>query len=220
MFRYWIGLFASLSFALSSQAQSTIGVLLASGPKGGEPTSAHFSWYNVPTDVRAIAVTSIVTMSANPLGTSLVNLATGVPIDPATVSAADPLTFSLPNAAFGQGLAGGSIPAGFFPTLTPPAPSGPPATMGVQTNQPAAGPGTAGYSLYSPDGNFLGSATVPVPEDGWWVIGVDGSGKEPEGPPIPVEMLPTVNTPEPATLLMGGMGLAALAGWRIRRKRS
>jgi hypothetical protein len=221
MYRYGIGVFTLAAFAFTSQAQSTIGVILASGPNGGDPTSAHFSWYNVPTDVRAIAVTSIVTMSASPLGTGLVNLATGVAVDPATVSAADPLTFSLPNAAYGQGLAGGSIPPGFFkPVTTPPPASGNPATMGVQMNTPSSGAGLVGYSLYSPDGSFLGGAIIPVPEDGWWVIGMDGTNLETVGPPIPVEIQPTIDTPEPATLLMGGMGLAAMAGWRrLRRKR-
>jgi len=220
MFRFWIGLFALAGFAFTTQAQSTIGVILASGPNGGEPTSAHFSWYNVPTDVRAIAVTSIVTMSASPLGTGLVNLATGIPIDPATVSAGNPLTFSLPNAAYGQGLGGGSIPAGFFGPSSPPPASGSPATMSAQVSKPASGAGSVGYSLYSPEGSFLGGATIPVPEDGWWVLGVDGTTEEEPGSiPIPVTVGPAIDTPEPATLLMGGMGLAAMAGWRLRRKR-
>jgi len=192
-------------------------VILASGPNGGEPSSAHFSWYNVPNDVKAIAVTSIVTMSANPLGTGLVNLATGVPIDPSTVSEANPLTFSLPNAAYGQGLGGGSIPSGFFTSSTPSPASGSPATAGVQVSKPASGPGSVGYSLYSPDGSFLGAATIPVPEDGWWVLAVDGTDSEKTDTEIPVSVVQTVDTPEPGTLILGGLGLAAMAGWRVRR---
>ena len=98
-----------------------------------------------------------------------------------------------------------------------------------------------------PDGNPLGSGEVKVPGGGWWVIGI-GPGGEGTDPPDDPDPIPgggggggdpppdppggggggnnggggggsPVATPEPATLVLFGLGGVTVAGYRRLRAR-
>ncbi len=93
-------------------------------------------------------------------------------------------------------------------------------------------------SLTDPALNPLGGASVVVPENGWWVIGLGPNTNivpdpEPEPEPIPVPLpVPTptpvpvpspspgpVATPEPATALLAGIGGLGMFGLRLVKRR-
>jgi hypothetical protein len=226
---------AALSFGLASpavRAQSAVATIFSSGPKGADPTTVHFSWYTVPNDVKAIAVTNIITMSSNPLGVGLVNLATGVSIDPSSVTPMAPYMIDLTKSAY-AGIGGGAIPTGFFQPSSPGGGGGGggggtpilPSETGSASliiDQPANGPGTVGYNLYDPEGNFHGGIVNPVPVDGWWALGLGTTAVEPEplpGVPVNTAGPNTFYTPEPGTLILGGLGIASMLGWRFKNKR-
>lgn len=92
--------------------------------------------------------------------------------------------------------------------------------------------------MTDPFGNLLGRGTITVPEGGWWVVGLGpgprgddddpiGGGDDDDGDddggnsnPPPVDGgSGSVTTPEPASLVLIGLGGVSVAGWRrFRRK--
>jgi hypothetical protein len=92
------------------------------------------------------------------------------------------------------------------------------------------------------NGNLLGRGEVTLPDGGWWVVGLGpgagdtdnpdppdpiggGDDDDDDDPPVVVPTPPnqggTVGTPEPASLVLLGIGGLSVAGWRrLRRKRT
>jgi hypothetical protein len=94
--------------------------------------------------------------------------------------------------------------------------------------------------ITDPNGNPLGSGHVALPDGGWWVVGLgpgqqDGGTPDPDpvgggggdgGTPIPVPTEPPpgsgggpVATPEPASVILLGVGGTTVAGWRRLKRR-
>jgi hypothetical protein len=125
--------------------------------------------------------------------------------------------------------------------------SGPPSTGGsVSTDGanllsldlgPKAEDGSQVLSVGVTDGNGTprGSGQVTLPDGGWWVIGLGPGandstpppdpdpdppgGGDPDPVPVPPDNGNPVATPEPASLVLIGLGGLSAAGWRrLRRK--
>ena len=195
MLRFITLIAATLAFGSSARAQHA-----------HDQAAAHFCWYNVPTDVRAITAANIVTLSTDPLGTCLVSLATGIPIDPNSVSNATPLVCNPAQPGIGQGMGGGTIPQNFFK----PQPAGA-AGGGGSSNAGGGGGSSSGSTSGS------GAAAQPMIDQGFWEV--DGGSTSPIVPSsVPVSTKPFVDTPEPGTLVLGGIGLICLAARRLRAR--
>jgi hypothetical protein len=138
--------------------------------------------------------------------------------------------------AGGKGLASATPDAGA--TAPPPGAN----LLSVSQGEPdATGSTQLTVSLIDPLGNSLADGSVTVPENGWWVIGLgpNPNGEPNPGPvdpgpvdpgpvdpgpvdPGPVDPGPTpgpVATPEPATLLLAGIGGFGAFGWQVFYKR-
>jgi hypothetical protein len=118
--------------------------------------------------------------------------------------------------------------------------------LALTLSSPAAnGSQVLSVSVTSPTGTALGQTNVNVPNNGWWVVGL-GPGTQTTttnpgggGPvtPILVPTAPTppsgspggtgsnggnnggsVTTPEPASVVLLGLGGLTAAGWRVRRR--
>lgn len=87
--------------------------------------------------------------------------------------------------------------------------------------------------LFNSNGNMLGSEMAPLPDGGWWVLGLDpleklkpggsdptptpgGGGGDPD--PTPTPTVPGV--PEPGTITLGLTGISVALLRAFRRKRS
>ena len=106
-------------------------------------------------------------------------------------------------------------------------------TLAITLTQPENGKaGSLAYLVSDADGGLVGGATLAIPFDGWWVLGFGSTAQTLPDPvpldpvPIPVDPLaptvgltPPAETPEPATLLLAGIGLAGAAVGRRWRGR-
>lgn len=114
------------------------------------------------------------------------------------------------------------------------------ALLGINLSDPALGPQSLTATVTDPSGNPLGSASVGLSEGDWWVIGLTPGAKSPPdpgpidpggggntggGPPIPGPgPAPSpgsggsIATPEPASVVLLGIGGVALGAYR-RAKR-
>ncbi|HJZ54684.1 MAG TPA: hypothetical protein VKE74_06975, partial [Gemmataceae bacterium] len=120
------------------------------------------------------------------------------------------------------------------------------ALLGLKLADPdAAGARALTAAITDPNGNPLGTGTVAVPGDGWWVVGLtpgattdppppppvdpppsNGGGDPNPPPPPPVDPPPShggggpVATPEPSALLIVALGGLTTGAWRrvARRK--
>jgi hypothetical protein len=233
----------------AQQTQTSPGfwVSLAAGPAGStnSPDYSEF-WFESP-HAPPISVTSVTgtgTVQAMTGGGSTFFTGVGTPILVPTTdgyATLSPSGSSFPSSALPR-FAGGTQASG--------APQGG-GTMPTNADQLAlslASPPTGGsqvlsVSVTSPTGTALGQTSVPVPTDGWWVVGL-GPGSQtittaPGGggiTPIIVPTAPTpppsgsdpsgsggngggsVTTPEPASVVLFGFGGIAAAGWRMRRR--
>ncbi len=110
---------------------------------------------------------------------------------------------------------GGDVPPGAIPRFAGGnQASGPPQTglpvpadanrLGISVTPPAAdGSRVVTVDVHDPQGNWIGSGQVTVPDGGWWVIGLGpgndaptgNGGNPPEPPPI---LLPPSNNDDPA----------------------
>lgn len=231
-----------LAIGASSAANAQIAVILGSGPAGGGPTATSTPYVNASSDVKAVAVTEIVTLNLNPLNAGLVQLLADGLESPAPIgSLSSPLALGpgaalfagspppgalgnlgLGTASPGGGGGGGGSGGGGISSGSP--------LLGVGVKVPENGnPGEVSFTATDPAGNVLGGGWVTYPEGGWWVIGIsDGtsvsststtsnrplaSGSGPTPGPSPGS---TADTPEPGTLVLACVGLIAITSRRRR----
>ncbi|MGL6095420.1 MAG: PEP-CTERM sorting domain-containing protein [Fimbriiglobus sp.] len=217
-----------VAVGVAAPAPAQIGVIIGSGPAGGVATARRTYFINRSVDV--VALTEIIVLSQNPLNAGLVrlladgietNIPLGVqtPVMPfAPVSAivsGSPSPYALELLALGRAerpdYGGGSRPRAAR------APDGMP-LLAVATTIPENGnPGSVAFTLTDPAGDVLASASLPVPDGGWWVIGLDDPIPPPDPDPDPGPKVPgSADTPEPATALLAGLGVVVVAVGRRR----
>ena len=233
MSRRILALLVAIGLTAPASAQG-LTTFFATGPKDGGPSSVAFSFHHLSTDPAVLALTQFNVLGANPGAATVTNLTSGDPLPVADISPATPYFLALNGGAV---LVGGNLSADAL-TLYPGlgfgspsggSPTGPVPLLSVLLTQPEGGKaGSLSYTVSDANGD-LGGATLAIPFGGWWVLGF-GSANQPVLDPLPVDPLPpivdpvqTANgpapTPEPATLLLAGIGLAGAALVRKRRGR-
>jgi hypothetical protein len=168
--------------------------LAAGAPGSSSPTDTTEFWFDTPHGPPVVAVNQLaggVTAEAGTGGGTAFFGGAGVPV--------------LLNLADGSAyIAGGMAPATALDRGPDGAGSGPRATAAPKTGDSVpsdasllginiADPDEAGVraltaSITDPNGNVLGSGSVNVPAEGWWVIGLG-----------PKELVPPVDPPDPPT---------------------
>ena len=225
-------------------------VSVASGTAGSTATTDYQEWwFETPHGPPPVAVTRLgVTGSVEATtggGSSFFNGAAVpvvlTPTDGYAYLAGGPKPTDL-SQALRQQMAGGQGLATATPDATGAEP--PADALRLTIDQEATNAGsTLTIALTDGTANVLGTKTVVVPEDGWWVIGLGPNAgttnnpdpipePEPEPTPVPVptpgpgpEPTPTtpgpgpVATPEPATALLAGVGGLSAFGWRLIKRR-
>ena len=194
-----------------------------------------FSFHHLSTDPAVLALAQFNVLGANPGAATVTNLISGDPLPVADISPANPSILSLTGGAV---LGGGNLstealtlyPSLGFGSLPTGSPTGPVPLLSVALQPPEGGKaGSLSYTVSDADGGLVGGATLAIPFGGWWVLGF-GSANQPVLDPLPADPLPptvdpvqTANgpapTPEPATLLLAGIGLAGATVVRKRRGR-
>ena len=162
-------------------AQAQIGVFMASGAAGDAPTATTTVWLTATTEARAVAVSDIVTMSLNPLNATLALIAADGTRTPVPSGIQDPaVQLSTAGGTAGAALTGGTgMPPGFAVPGVGKSGSGGGGSGGGGGGGPnpllsaAIGPNEIGFTARGPDGEVIGSGSIPVPDGGWWVIGLD-----------------------------------------------
>lgn len=221
-----------VAVGVAAPAPAQIGIILGSGPAGGGPTASGAYLVNDP-NVVAVALTEIVALNQNPLNAGLVRLLADGAESTVPLGAQSPVLPIAPGAALfagspppgalgslglgksgGGGGGGGGGGSGGTAALSP---NGLP-LLALTTTLPENGdPGSVAFTVTDPAGDVLASGSVPVPDGGWWAIGIDEAP-----PPNPVPTGPGPNnpgstdTPEPATALLAGLGAVIVALGRRR----
>jgi PEP-CTERM motif len=231
-----------LGFPASARADDGFWVTLAAGASGASAPSDYSEfWFDSP-HAPPIAVNSLtgVTAQATTGGGNTFFSGAGTPVLlPTTDGYA---TLSASGTPFGSGglprFAGGTQASGAPQTGVP---LGNANLLSVGLSTPAPN-GSQVLTVGATDagGNPLGDGHVTVPGNGWWVVGLgdgpndtttgtgtDGDGGVVISTPVPVPTGPTtapvtappagsgsVTTPEPATVVLLGLGSLCAAGYR------
>lgn len=220
---------------VAAPAPAQIGIIIGSGPAGGGPTASGAYLVNDP-NVVAVALTEIVALNQNPLNAGLVRLladgaestvplgaqSPALPIAPgAALFAGSPPPGALGSLGLGKSGGGGGGGGGGSGGTSALSPNGLP-LLALATTLPENGdPGSVAFTVTDPAGDVLASGSVPVPDGGWWVIGLDDPPIQTTAPPGPGPNTPgSADTPEPATALLAGLGAVAVAFGRRRGRTS
>lgn len=238
------GLAAAVLVAVSSAtASAQIGVLLGAEGEDGPTGGGTVPWVDAPAEVRAAAVADFVVLSQNPLNAGLVMLAASRRDGDDRLSGPG-TAWNIPAPAVsgqstppgkpqnGQPGGGGGNPGGggsgggggggsragaatgspWMPGLLPPLGAAPLTARSSPT--PAETPGQGNYIL----------GLDPDPETNPPGPGDTDKTTPPEEKPTPAQPQPggtdtPPQTPEPGTLILAGLGLAAIGANRIRRNK-
>jgi hypothetical protein len=242
-----VGVLAVLT-AMPSAAQAVEGfwASIAAGAAGAaQPSDYTEFWFDSPHGP-PIAVTQLSGTTAQAVtggGTTFFSPA-GTPVLLPTSDGYATLTN--PDVANGSGglpkFAGGTQASG-APLTAQPVPETSNSLSIAKGEAAADGSSVLTVGVTDPNGNPLGSGQVTVPDGGWWVIGIGPGEKDVQPPPDPdpigggedppPEPVPPgggsggntgggggpVATPEPATVVLVGLGGLSLAGFRRLRRR-
>jgi PEP-CTERM motif-containing protein len=234
--------------AMPSAAQAVEGfwASIAAGAAGAaQPSDYTEFWFDSPHGP-PIAVTQLSGTTAQAVtggGTTFFSPA-GTPVLLPTSDGYATLTN--PDVANGSGglpkFAGGTQASG-APLTAQPVPETSNSLSIAKGEAAADGSSVLTVGVTDPNGNPLGSGQVTVPDGGWWVIGIGPGEKDVQPPPDPdpigggedppPEPVPPgggsggntgggggpVATPEPATVVLVGLGGLSLAGFRRLRRR-
>ena len=211
-----------------------ISVLMAAGPDGSSsPSSLGSFQFSNPTGSPLIGIGQLGGVSsaqANTAGGSAFFGGLGLPIVVNVSDGAAVLSST--------GAPSGAVPSTGLSSVAPTAPDTIPAGAAVLDANllPPAANGSQVLSVSVTDGlgTALGNGQVTVPAGGWFVLGLTrgvATTPPPVVPPVidpppvvppvgPPVVPPTAATPEPATLVLAGLGLPLVAvARRLRRKR-
>jgi hypothetical protein len=221
-------------------------VSVAAGAAGAStPSNYQEWWFDTPHGPPPVAVTQLngTSVQATTAGGSSFFNAGAVPVvlhptDGYAYLAGGNAPSDLSQALKRQ-MAGGRGLASTTPDASATAPPAGANLLSINKGEPAGnGSSALTVGLTDPNGNSLGSGSVTVPNNGWWVIGLGPNPQDttttpdptptpipvptptPTPTPIPVPAPPgPVATPEPATLLLAGIGGLGAIGWQFKRRR-
>ncbi len=237
-----VGVVAGLS-GQPVQAQQTqtpgFWVSLAAGAGGGTSTSDHNEfWFESPhaPPISVSQVSGAGTIQATTAGGSTYFSGVGTPILLPTTDGFATLSStgsSYPASALPR-FAGGTQASG-APQGGVPIPANADQLALSLSSPTAKGSQVLSVSVTSPDSTALGQTSVSVPSNGWWVVGlgpgIQSATTNPVGNPTPPTLPPQssggagngggnnggVTTPEPASVLLFGVGGLTAVSWRLRR---
>jgi len=230
--------------ASPARAQDGFWVSIAAGVAGAStPTSYHDWWFETPHGPPPVAVTQLggVTAQATTAGGSSFFNGAAVPV---ILTATDGYAYltagSTPSdlsQALKQQMAGGRGLASATPVANAASVPSSADLLTINQTTSATGVSTLAVALTSPSGTSLVNGSVTVPGGGWWVIGLGsnpnnsapgggsgsgsggGSGSGSGGGSGSGSG--AVSTPEPATVLLAGVGGLGVMSWRrVKRRRS
>jgi hypothetical protein len=237
-------------FATVSPVRAADGfwVSIASGVAGAStPTDYHEWWFETPHGPPPVAVTQLDGTSVQATtggGTSFFNAgAVPVVLHPTDGYAylAGGNTPSDLTQALQRQMAGGKGLASTTPDASATAPPSDANLLSISKGAPSSsGSSNLNVSITGPNSNSLGGGSVVVPDNGWWVIGLGPNPQDtstptptpdpipdptptptdPDPTPVPVPTPGPVATPEPATLLLAGIGGLGALGLRAYRRRA
>jgi hypothetical protein len=236
-----VGVLACLGLPTPARADDGFWVSVAAGAAGSaNPSDYSEFWFDSPHGP-AIAVNQLTGTSTIQATTAGGNTFFNGAAAPVLLPTSDGYaTLTNPGVAYGSG----GLPKFAGKTQA----SGAPATgvpvdganlLSVDFGQKAAdGSQVVSVGVTDPNGNPLGSGQVTLPDGGWWVIGLGpgsngttpppdpdpvggGGGEDPDPVPVPPDNSNpgSIATPEPASLVLLGIGGLGAATWRrLRRK--
>lgn len=230
---WWVGIGVVVGWALSpasAQAVDGFWVTLAAGLAGSSsPSSTDEFWFDTPHGPGLIGVNQLSGGTTAEAGTGGGTVFFGGAGTPVLLNLSNGSAYvsggAAPDAAKAASAKSGS-PASAAPTAGGTLPSNA-ALLGLKLADPdAAGARALTAAITDPNGNPLGTGTVAVPGDGWWVVGLTPGATTDPPPPPPVDPPPShggggpVATPEPSALLIVALGGLTTGAWRrvARRK--